>query len=198
MVVKYLNTSNTPTSIVVPNHLTIRQLSTIQVFQSLLLIFLFFYIDSFWIWIYFPSSSMVNLGFQILLLFVTSLKPSTVQCCLYFQKSEQGTIWNTGLVWYLNGRFVSGCQMARYSNVGLKKPVYGPMVHQVTWHHLNTGHPYSPVFRCSVFRWLLSLEDWCSSVSPEPKFSTICLLVLSENKMGNSTADFVFLKYRDT
>ena len=27
---------------------------------------------------------------------------------------------NTGLVWYSNGRFVSGCQMVRYSNGGLK------------------------------------------------------------------------------
>ena len=39
---------------------------------------------------------------------------------------------NTGLVGYLNGRFVSGCQMVRYSNgglkTGLKKPVYGPNV----------------------------------------------------------------------
>ena len=26
----------------------------------------------------------------------------------------------TGLVWYSNGRFVSGCQMVRYSNGGLK------------------------------------------------------------------------------
>ena len=28
---------------------------------------------------------------------------------------------NTGLVWYLNGRFVSGCQIVRLSNGGLKK-----------------------------------------------------------------------------
>ena len=27
---------------------------------------------------------------------------------------------NTRLVWYLNGRFVSSCQMVRYSNGGLK------------------------------------------------------------------------------
>ena len=27
---------------------------------------------------------------------------------------------NTGLVWYSNGRFVSGCQMVRYLNGGLK------------------------------------------------------------------------------
>ena len=27
---------------------------------------------------------------------------------------------NTGPVWYLNGRFVSGCQMVQYSNGGLK------------------------------------------------------------------------------
>ena len=37
---------------------------------------------------------------------------------------------NTGLGWYWNGRFVSGCEMVQYSNdglkTGLKKPVYGP------------------------------------------------------------------------
>ena len=37
---------------------------------------------------------------------------------------------NTVLVGYLNSRFVSGCQMVRYSNcglkTGLKEPVYGP------------------------------------------------------------------------
>ena len=37
---------------------------------------------------------------------------------------------NTGLVWYSNGRFVSACQMVRFSNGGLKtrlkKPVNGP------------------------------------------------------------------------
>ena len=27
---------------------------------------------------------------------------------------------NTKLVWYSNGRFVSGCEMVRYSNGGLK------------------------------------------------------------------------------
>ena len=27
---------------------------------------------------------------------------------------------NNGLVWYSNGRFVSGCQMVRYSSGGLK------------------------------------------------------------------------------
>ena len=39
---------------------------------------------------------------------------------------------NTGLVWCLNGRFVSGCQMVRYTNgglkTGLKKPIYGQNV----------------------------------------------------------------------
>ena len=44
---------------------------------------------------------------------------------------------NTGLVWYLNGRFVSGCQMVRYSNGGLKtrlkKPVYGPKCPVFEW-----------------------------------------------------------------
>ena len=73
---------------------------------------------------------------------------------------------NIGLVWYSNGRFVSGSQMVRYSNVGLKtrlkKPVYGPkcsgsqMVCQVTWlYHLNTRHPYCLVFMSWVFRWSL-------------------------------------------
>ena len=40
---------------------------------------------------------------------------------------------NTGLVWYSNGIFVSGCQMPQYLNVGLKtgliKPCYGPTSH---------------------------------------------------------------------
>ena len=73
---------------------------------------------------------------------------------------------NTGLVWYSKGRFVSGCQMVWYPNGGpkikLKKAclwskIFGIwMVRQVTWlYHLNTRCPYYPVFRCSVFRWIL-------------------------------------------
>ena len=34
--------------------------------------------------------------------------------------SEKRIHLNTELVWYSNGRFVSGCQMVRYSNGGLK------------------------------------------------------------------------------
>ena len=73
---------------------------------------------------------------------------------------------NTGLVWYSNGIFVSGCKMGRYLTSGLKTGLKKaclwskmsgiPMVHQVTWlYHLNTGHPCCSVFRCSVLRWLL-------------------------------------------
>ena len=44
---------------------------------------------------------------------------------------------NTGLVWYSNSRFVSGCQMVRYLNgglkTGLKKPVYGPKCPAFKW-----------------------------------------------------------------
>ena len=75
----------------------------------------------------------------------------------------------TGLVLYSNGRFVSGCQMVRYlggMKTVLKKACLWSkmssiqMVHQVTWlYHLNAGHPYCPVFRCLVFRWLLSWLD---------------------------------------
>ena len=41
------------------------------------------------------------------------------------------------------------------------------IVRQVMWpYHLNTGHPHSPVFRCSVFRWLLYiLQTGCSNCS---------------------------------
>ena len=71
---------------------------------------------------------------------------------------------NTELDRYSKGRFVSGCQMVRYSNGGpktrLKKAVSKLsdiwIFRQVTWlNHLNTGHPYCLKFRCSVFRWLL-------------------------------------------
>ena len=50
----------------------------------------------------------------------------------------------TGLVWYSNGRFVSGCQMVGYSNGGLKtrlkKPIYGP--------------------KCPVFKWPAKSSDF--------------------------------------
>ena len=38
--------------------------------------------------------------------------------------------WNTGLVWYVNGRFVSGCQMIRNSNGGLKTGLIKPVMVQ--------------------------------------------------------------------
>ena len=42
-------------------------------------------------------------------------------------KNKLNNPLNTGLVWYLNGRFVSCCEMVLYSNgglkTGLKKPV---------------------------------------------------------------------------
>ena len=74
----------------------------------------------------------------------------------------------TGLVWYSNGRFVSGYQMVQYLSGGLKTGLKKAclwskvssiwMFNHVTWlYHLNTGRPYYPVFRCLVFRWLLYL-----------------------------------------
>ena len=36
------------------------------------------------------------------------------------KKAKYSNHLKTGLVWYSNGRFVSGCQMVRYSNGGLK------------------------------------------------------------------------------
>ena len=65
---------------------------------------------------------------------------------------------NTGLVWYSNDWFVSGCRMVQYSNGGLKTGLKKAclwskmsgiqMVHQVTWlYHLNTRHPYCAVLR---------------------------------------------------
>ena len=51
---------------------------------------------------------------------------------------------NTGLVWYLNGRFVSSCQTVWYLNGGLKtrleKPAYGP--------------------KCPVFEWFAKSHDF--------------------------------------
>ena len=61
---------------------------------------------------------------------------------------------NTGLVWFLNGKFVSGCQWVWYLKnalkTGLKKSLL--MVQNVQYlisqpsHHLNTGHLYCPLF----------------------------------------------------
>ena len=48
---------------------------------------------------------------------------------------------NTGLVWYLNGRFVSGGQMVRYSNgglkIGIKKPVWFKMSGICLWSEMS-------------------------------------------------------------
>ena len=89
---------------------------------------------------------------------------------------------NTGLVWYSNGRFVSGCQMVRYSNGGLKTGLKKAclwskmsgiqMVRQVTWlYHLNTGHPY-----CLVFRWIRYSDvrysdGYCTQITSQIGFS---------------------------
>ena len=69
---------------------------------------------------------------------------------------------NTRLVWYSNGRFVSGRQMVRNSNGGLKtgqkKLVYGPKCPVFEWsakasdYYLKTRHPYCTP--CTVFRWI--------------------------------------------
>ena len=37
-----------------------------------------------------------------------------------FHEANYSNHLNTGPIWYSNGRFVSGCQMVWYSNVGLK------------------------------------------------------------------------------
>ena len=50
---------------------------------------------------------------------------------------------NTELVWYLNSRFVSGCQMVRYLNGGLKtvlkKSAYGPKFPVFEWSAKSRG-----------------------------------------------------------
>ena len=56
------------------------------------------------------------------------LKSDTIlpQNTKHYQYSDQNEEWvyinhlNTGQVWYLNGRFVSGCQMVQHSNDGLE------------------------------------------------------------------------------
>ena len=55
---------------------------------------------------------------------------------------------NTGLVWYSNGRFVSGCQTVRYSNVGLKNGQKKPDIEVPTlggihrWRHASLDNFY--------------------------------------------------------
>ena len=71
-----------------------------------------------------------------------------VESCLVGEYSNH---LNTGLVWFLNGRFVSGSQMARYSHggqkSGLKKLVYGPKCPVFKWsaksRHFNISIPDS-------------------------------------------------------
>ena len=87
------------------------------------------------------------------------------------QYSNGGFVSGCQMVWYSNGGFVSGCQMVWYSNSGLKtrlkKACCGPKRPVFEWftkscdYHLNTGHPYQPVFRWirysdeSGIQWLL-------------------------------------------
>ena len=89
---------------------------------------------------------------------------------------------NTGLVWYLNGRFVSGCQTnllsnslvfewgsenrtkktlfmvqnVRYSN-GLLSQMTLPFEYRTPQ---LSGIQVNPVFGCLVFRWLLYRYNW--------------------------------------
>ena len=66
---------------------------------------------------------------------------SRFQMVLYSNGQDHFRIYsdhlNTRLVWYLNGRFVSGCQMVWYSNgglkTGLKKLAYGPNCPVFKW-----------------------------------------------------------------
>ena len=102
------------------------------------------------------------------------------------------TYW---LVWYSNGRFVSGCHMVWYLNGGLKSGLKKAcwkskmsgiwMVCQVTWlYHMNTWHPYCPLFRCLEFRWLL--------LSPIFKFVKSC--PVDKCSVFQSHFDFTFWK----
>ena len=90
-----------------------------------------------------------------------------VKVCLVVEYSNRQ---NTKFAWYSNGIFVSGCQMVWYWNgglkTGLKKAFLGSkmlsisMVPQVTsLYHLNTRHPY-----CPVFRWLLYFRFQMASI----------------------------------
>ena len=80
------------------------------------------------------------------------------------------TILNTRLVWYSNGRFVSGCEMVRYSNGDLKtRQKKAFTVQNVRYSNGQPSHVTLPfeyltpilfgiqmnlLFKCSVFRWL--------------------------------------------
>ena len=74
---------------------------------------------------------------------------------------------NTRIVWYWNGSFVSGCQMVRYSNggvkIGLKKPVYRTKYLLFKW---STKWPnftsWIPDTRCLVFKWIWFSGVWYS------------------------------------
>ena len=61
---------------------------------------------------------------------------------------------NTGLVWYSNGRFVSGCQMVRYSNGGQKTGLKKPVAQD---NGLVTPD-YGP--QCLVFKWSAKSRDF--------------------------------------
>ena len=105
-----------------------------------------------------------------------------------FSQSKYSNHLNTGLVRYLNGRFVSGCQMVRYTNGGLKTGLKKAclwfkmsgiwMVCQVMWlYHLNTGHPYS-----LVFRWIIQYsgvwysDGYCNGPQNWKHLKTVILL----------------------
>ena len=107
---------------------------------------------------------MKSFCFEVIIGFLDKLDQKHHQS-LCFQSDDYFGQWNkiycnhlnTRLVCYLNGRFVSGCRMVRYSNGGLKtglKSLF--MVQNVQYlngrpshglYHLNTGHPYWTVFR---------------------------------------------------
>ena len=105
---------------------------------------------------------------------------------------------NTWQVWYLNGRIVSGCQIVQYSNGGLKTGLKKgclaskmsgiQMVCQVMWLcHLNTGHPY-----CPVFRWI-----WYSGVRYSDGYCTlqvkrICYIFLYFGLLNKQKTNFTF------
>ena len=83
---------------------------------------------------------------------------------------------NTRLVWYLIGRFGSGCQMVVILD-SKKSGIW--MVCQVTWlYHMNNGQSYCPEFRYLIFRWLLyklCLLNWylkCALIPLDSTFST--------------------------
>ena len=91
--------------------------------------------------------------------------------------SEYSNHLNTGLVWYSNGRFVSGCQMVWYLNGGLKNPVYGPKCPVFKWsaksRDLNIGIPdnhtvqHSDEFGIQVFGMVMVIGKWEPAVSSQ-------------------------------